>query len=89
MKSADSNNNKSGGDRLRRYKELVDRLTLLDDIYMKVFFKDSPECAEYVLRVILDKPDLLVKSVNTDYEIPSVGAKSVRLDVYAEDREGR
>ena len=71
------------------YRDLVGRLTLLDDIYMKVFFRDNIECTEYVLRIILGKPNLSVKSVSVDHVIPSIGTKSVRLDVYAEDSEGK
>lgn len=39
--------------------ELVRNATLFDDLYMNVFFKDQPELVQFILRLILDKPDLI------------------------------
>ena len=42
-------------------------LTLMDDAYMRLFFKDNIPCVQLVLRIIMNKDDLIVKSAK-DYE---------------------
>ena len=41
------------------------RSCLMDDAYMKLFFDDDIECTQLVLRIIMEKKDLIVKSVKT------------------------
>ena len=65
-------------------------LTLMDDLFMRIFFRDNIPCVELVLRIIMDKPDLIVKTVKVQYVLNSAdGTRSVRLDVYAVDADGR
>ena len=61
---------------------------LMDDLYMSVFFKDDPESAQCVLRVILEKPDLHVESVRTQEELFSSTGRRAVLDVVATDGVG-
>ena len=45
----------------------LQKLTLMDDFYMRLFFRDNIPCVQRMLRVILDKPELLVESVKVQY----------------------
>ena len=65
------------------------RSCLMDDAYMKLFFDDDIECTQLVLRIIMEKKDLIVKSVKTQKYFDGVeGKRSIRLDIYAVDGEG-
>ncbi len=69
-------------------KDLVASLTLMDDIFMGAFFEGQPQCAEEVLRAVLDKPSLKVLSLDVKRELTSFQARSVQLDVFAIDEDG-
>ena len=62
---------------------------LLDDDFMTKCFEGDPACAELVLRIVLDKPDLHVVEVRTQVFIGNLSKRSVRLDVLAVDSSGR
>ena len=70
---------------LRKIKEFC----LMDDTFMSRVFDENIECTELVLRIILDMPELKVKQVKTQYEIKNLLGHSVRLDIKAEDGDGR
>ena len=38
---------------------------LLDDDFMSKVFEDDIECTEFILHIIMDKPDLKVQQVRT------------------------
>ena len=61
---------------------------LMDDDFMSVCFKDSPEAANRVLGIILGKPDIQVRKVETQVEYRNLYGRSIRLDMVAEDSEG-
>jgi len=62
----------------------------IDDTFMKAMMKDNKPLAEFVLRIIMDKPSLRLVKFNTQDELKMVtGARSVTLDVTATDDEGR
>lgn len=64
-------------------------LTLMDDFFMRVFFRDNIPCAERMLRVILNRPDLVVESVKVQYVLTAGDAsRSVRLDIWAREKNG-
>ena len=67
--------------------EYIRNFRLMDDDFMVKVFEDK-ECTELVLRIILEKPDLDVISVNTEYDVHNLYGHSVRLDVYATDSAG-
>ena len=71
--------------------ELIrERATLMDDPFMREFFEDNIPCTQLILRIIMDKPDLIVKTVKVQYILRSAeGTRYVRLDVYAIDADGR
>ncbi len=51
------------------YLEKLRSLTLMDDGFFSICFADDTACAELVLRILLDKDDLKVTSVKTQYRI--------------------
>ena len=61
----------------------------LDDTLMRRMFKDNIELAQGVLRIILDKPDLIIKSLKTQVDMKQVGgARSICLDASGIDSKG-
>ncbi|MBD5081548.1 MAG: hypothetical protein HDT44_07290 [Ruminococcaceae bacterium] len=69
-------------------KKRIKQMCLMDDDFMTMVLQHK-ECAELVLRIILSKKDLTVINCKSQYEINSLSGRSVRLDVYAVDSEGR
>ena len=62
----------------------------LDDTFMKRMFKNNKELAQLVLRIILKKPDLCVVEIRDQESMNRLaGARSICLDVYCTDAEGR
>lgn len=78
-----------------KYKEedlkMLAGFTLLDDDFMTIVFARNSEAAELVLNIILDRNDLKVIEVvaQREYKNPVTGGRSVKLDIYAEDSEGK
>lgn len=72
---------------LKREKLLqkIKAFRLLDDDFMSKVFEDDIECTEFLLHIIMDKPDLKVQEVRTQYSIKNLLGRSVRLDIHAVD----
>ena len=70
------------------FLQIIKDFSLFDDVYMNCFFKDFPEGIQFILRKILDRSDLVVKSVHIQDVMVSMTSKTSRLDVFAEDGEG-
>ena len=68
-------------------EQKIKAMRLMDDNFMTAVLSDKA-CAELVIRIILDRDDIIVKHTRTQYTINSLKNHSVRLDVYAEDLEG-
>ncbi|MCH5213287.1 MAG: PD-(D/E)XK nuclease family transposase, partial [Oscillospiraceae bacterium] len=68
--------------------EYIKNFRLIDDDFMKKVFEDK-ECVQLTLRIIMDKPDLIVTEVHTEYEVTNLYGRSVRLDVHATDNAGK
>lgn len=63
---------------------------LLNDAYAKAFFEDNISGVQYVLRIIMGKPDLIVKTLSVQKVMRGAdNSRSVRFDVYATDSEDR
>lgn len=76
----------------QRRAKILDKLQemrLLDDSLMTKFFEEELQCTEFVLRIILDKPDLMVKEAKTQYNIKNLQGRSARLDVRAVCGKGK
>lgn len=83
-------------EQLRREKEHQEDLAKLrglrpmDDDFMRCIFRDNEPLAQFVLRIILEKPDLIVDKVETQRDVKRLaGARSVSFDVYATDSENK
>ncbi len=57
---------------------------------MRCLFKDNIPLAEFVLRIITDKPDLNITDCETQKDIKRLaGARSICLDAYGTDSVGK
>ena len=68
--------------------EVIQELTLMDDVFMTKIFEDNIECTELVINIILNKK-LKVKSVKTQYTVKNLQGRGVRLDIHAESEDGK
>ncbi len=58
----------------------------LDDDFMRMLLRNNKELAELILRIILNKKDLVITEETTQYDMKRlVGARSICLDVYCTD----
>ena len=73
--------------RREAYRKELKSLRLFDDNFMTLFFRDNIEGAQLLVRTILDRPDLSIKSVRTQETLINPG-RSVRLDILASDSSG-
>lgn len=62
----------------------------IDDDFMRCLFKDNIELAQFVLRIITGKEDLIITECQTQKDMKRlVGARSVCLDAYGTDSGGK
>lgn len=76
----------------KKHQEDLQRIRgfrLLDDDFMTKCFEENTECTELVLHIMMDKKDLKVQEVHTQYGIKNLQGRSVRLDIFAVDEEGK
>lgn len=69
--------------------QYIQDFRLLDDDFMSKCFEDNIECTELVLHIVLNREDLKVQKVNTQYFIKNLQGRSVCLDIYAVDASGK
>ncbi len=69
------------------FRKHIQMLTLMDNHFMNAALSNNIPCVEEMLRVILNKDDLVVKNVQTQKMLQGF-RRSVCLDVYAEDSKG-
>ena len=69
--------------------EKLQSFRLFDDTYMTRFFNENIPCMEFVLRILMNKPDLKVERTKSQATIRHLEGRSVCLDVYATDSEGK
>lgn len=69
------------------YYKKLQSLTLLDDTFMRVVFKNV-ECTQYLIRTILNKKDLKITKLQVQDTKDNVLTKSIILDVFAIDDNG-
>lgn len=67
----------------------IQALRLMDDDFMTVVFSGDNETTEFLLRILLSRDDLHVKSCMTQKEKRNLFGRSVRLDIVAEDTSGK
>lgn len=76
----------------RKHQEDLRRIRnfrLMDDDFMTKCFEGEPQYIEFVLRIILEMPDLKVIHVRTQVFVENLLNRSVRLDIVAVDSMGR
>ena len=74
----------------QKHEEDLKRLKnfrLLDDDFLTKVFEDI-ECVELLLRIILNKNDLKVTEVYSQYNMKNLQGRSARLDIFAVDSAG-
>ena len=70
-------------------KEILKNLRPIDDAFFREIFRNNKPLTEYVLRLFLNKPDLVVIEQETQYDLKRLlGARSLCLDVKATDSTG-
>lgn len=70
--------------------ERLRRLRPIDDDFMRCLFKDNIPLAEFVLRIITGKPDLVITECQTQKDMRRLaGARSICLDAYGADTAGK
>ena len=74
--------------RHQRALAIIKRWRLLDDEFMKRCLKDNIPAVECILRIIMEKPKLQVKTVQIEDTIPNLLGHGIRMDVHAIDAEG-
>ena len=68
-------------------REEIQKLTLMNNAFMNLALEDNVPCVEEMLRIILSKPDLVVKTARTQKMFQGF-KRSIYLDIYAEDSKG-
>ncbi len=62
----------------------------LDDDFMRELFRNNLELAQYVLRIIIGKPDLRLIKQETQYDLQHLfGERSICLDVFGVDDDNQ
>ena len=71
--------------------EAIGKLCLLDDNLMTLVFDRNIEATELLLNIILQRNDLKVLEVvaQREYKNPLPGGRSITIDVYAKDGDGK
>lgn len=75
----------------RKHQEDLVRIRnfrLMDDDFMSKVFEDKT-CAEFLLKIILNRDDLTVKEAHGQHDIKNLQGRSVRLDILAVDEQNR
>ena len=67
----------------------LQQMRLADNIFMGAFFRHNVESAQFVLRIIMDKPQLVVTEVRSQDYLPNPGWRAATLDVLATDADGQ
>ena len=69
------------------YIDVVRHLRPIDDVFMTEVFRNK-DCVELLLRIILEKEDLEVKTVKTQDTFNNFAGHGVRMDIHASDSKG-
>lgn len=75
-------------ERYERYEKIIGQFCLLDDDFMKKCFEGGILCAQLVVRIVLNKPELELVSSQGQYFIKNLRGRSIQADIYAEDASG-
>ena len=67
----------------------IKELRLMDDDFFSEALDGKTEAVEYILNTILERDDIKVKSTKAQVEYKSATKRSIKLDIQAEDVNGR
>lgn len=78
-------------DRTQENLKMLANFRLLDDDFMTIVFDRNIEATELLLKVILGRTDLKVLEVTAqrEYKSPITDGRSIELDIYAQDSDGK
>ena len=65
--------------------EKVQKLRLIDDELMSIVFSGDKKVTQFLIRILLNRNDLIVKKSMTQVQKSNLFGRSVRLDIVAED----
>jgi hypothetical protein len=68
-----------------RSKRAVQELRLMDDTFMRECLRNNEPAVQLILRIIMDKPNLVVQKMETQRAAISLTGRGVRFDVWARD----
>ena len=72
----------------RELLEAVQALRLIDDTFFHACFADNAPGMEYILRIIMNRPQLVVREMQMQQDVPHLYGRAVRFDVFATDADG-
>ena len=75
----------------QREKDLqsIAEFRMFDDTFMSAVFDGQIAETEMLLKIVLEKEDIVVISSESQYYISNIYGKEARLDIYAKDSSGR
>ena len=62
---------------LSEAKKVVDKLRPIDDTLFRKMFNENISLTQFVLRIFLDKPDLIVSAVKTQFDLKKIDGGKV------------
>ena len=74
-------------DSILENRKIVERYCLFDDLMMSKTFEDI-NCVSYLLGTIFHRDDLEIVDVRSQFEVRNLQGKSIRLDIFAIDKDG-
>ncbi len=80
--------NKRVLDHREEYIQVIRELTLMDNVFTEVAFDNNVPAVQEILDAVIPKACLHVTSVKTEYVIPGITSKGIRMDIHAFDSSG-
>lgn len=77
--------------RLEENLKMLENFRLLDDDFMTIVFDRNIQATELLIKIILERTDLKVLEVTAqrEYKSPITDGRSIELDIYAKDGDGK
>lgn len=69
-------------------KRRIEEFTLFDDTFMTTVFDDNPKITELLLRIILNRDDIVVTDVRTQKHLTNLTLHENNLDILAHEKTG-
>ena len=68
---------------------MLERFKLMDDDFFSEALDGKIEAVQFILNTVLERDDLKVIETKTQREYKSATKRSIKLDIWAQDEEGR